>query len=368
MKRTKQLPHVPDHIILEILRSLPGKSLARFKCVCKSWHSFLSQLKYDHKVILCSSSSFRSVDFEASSRNIIKDVRLDFPLEVGGGVCGYTVIGSCNGLLLVIYDEGLVIWNPWTGGHKALSSLFDPLENFDDFGCYFDDRFGFGYDHSTDDYKIVRISRSDDNKYQVEIYSLKTKSCQKRITLPWQIGYIKRRRQPGNFINGALYWPIRYAVGFESISLAVLRFDLSNQEFNVILSPKEFQRREQLGVLGGRLCMFGYNRENHMCMWAMEDNVENQNQNWIKLLSIPLPPLEETEGRFLIPVCFMNNGELLLTTGQRKSYIELIGDIQEFFIYDAEEKTLKEMRGINEFFTVYKTITYTQTLVSPLMY
>ncbi|KAK0607065.1 hypothetical protein LWI29_008738 [Acer saccharum] len=339
-------------------------------CVCKSWHPFLSQLKYDLKVILSSSYSCRSVEFEASSSNI-KAVYLYYPLEVGGGVSGYTVIGSCNGLLLVIYDEGLVIWNPWTGGHKRLSSLFDPLENFDDYGGYFYDKFGFGYDQSTDDYKIVRIFRISGsyNIHQVEIYSLKTKSCQKKITLNRQIRYIIGS-EPGNFVNGALYWLIHHVVG-----LAVLRFDLSNQEFSVILSPKEFQRRKQVGVFvfGGRLCMFGYNRENHICMWAMENNNvenQNQNQNWIKLMSIPVPPLEETENdeRFLIPVCFMNNGELLLITGQQRGYIDLTEDIREFFIYNPEEKTFIEMGGIYQFSTYYQTITYTQTLVSPLMY
>ncbi|TXG72440.1 hypothetical protein EZV62_001019 [Acer yangbiense] len=149
MKRTKQAPIFPDDIIFEILTRLPGKSLARFKCVCKSCHSLINQLKYDndHKLMLSSDYTFQSADFEAFR---IKAVQLEFPLKVGGhvDVLGFKVIGSCNGLLLVDYYKGFVIWNPWTGGHKRLSYNIRAFSY---------DYFGFGYDHSTDDYRIVRI-------------------------------------------------------------------------------------------------------------------------------------------------------------------------------------------------------------------
>ncbi|KAH7573157.1 hypothetical protein JRO89_XS03G0079900 [Xanthoceras sorbifolium] len=147
MNRIKQ--SLPDHIIFGILGRLPGKSLARFKCVCKLWYAFLSQLKFhtDDKVILSSDFLVQPVNFEASS-STIKAVQLDFPLKVRSG---FKVIGSCNGLLLVIYDEGFVMWNTWTGGYERLSSLYNPAENYLDVKSYIEYYFGFGYDHSTDD-------------------------------------------------------------------------------------------------------------------------------------------------------------------------------------------------------------------------
>ncbi|KAK3187707.1 hypothetical protein Dsin_027268 [Dipteronia sinensis] len=176
--------------------------------------------------------------------------------------------------------------------------------------------------------------------------------------------------QSGNFVNGALYWLIHYVVWLglgnfhipdDYISLVLLRFDLSNQEFSVILPPEEvasvqtFIKDDSVGVFGGRLSMVGYNRENHhMCMWAMED----QNQNWIKLMSIP--PLVETETYiFLIPVCLMNNGELLLTIGYR-SFIDRLRRRYngEFFLYNPEEKTFKELEIQDiEYFSGHTTYT-----------
>ncbi|TXG72439.1 hypothetical protein EZV62_001018 [Acer yangbiense] len=198
---------------------------------------------------------------------------------------------------------------------------------------YFYYNFGFGYDHSTDDYKIVRISNiyCNDHMYKAEIHSLKTNSCLKKITLTWRIRSIIFPLQQGNFVNGALHWLIHYVVKFttrwdfkdQDVSLAILHFDLSNQEFNVILLPEEVARVQRFTpasvcVFRGRLCMVDYNRENHiLCLWAREDNNvenENENQNWIKLMSIPRLEETQTDDRFFIPVCLMNNGELLLTT------------------------------------------------------
>ncbi|KAI9186728.1 hypothetical protein LWI28_020288 [Acer negundo] len=141
--------HVTDDIIFNILRRLPPKSLARFKCVCKSWQSFANQHKYhNQKLILLSSKTIQSIEFEADE---IKAVDLDIPFKVGNRMLE---IASSNGLLFILIErEGLVIWNPLIGRYKRVSILSNPPEY---------NGFGFWYDHSTDNYKIVRLIRFSD--------------------------------------------------------------------------------------------------------------------------------------------------------------------------------------------------------------
>ena len=95
--------HIPDELIFDILWRLPAKSLVRFKCVCKSWLSFISQLRYENEeLILHTSFCFHSIEFKESE---IKQVMLGFPLRNSlnskNATVDSTVVGSCNGLLCV---------------------------------------------------------------------------------------------------------------------------------------------------------------------------------------------------------------------------------------------------------------------------
>ncbi|KAK4855922.1 hypothetical protein QYF36_012311 [Acer negundo] len=75
-KKKQRNLHIPEDIIFSILRRLPPKSLARFKCFCKSWQSFANQHKYHNHKLILSGKTIQSVDFEADE---IKAVDLDIP-------------------------------------------------------------------------------------------------------------------------------------------------------------------------------------------------------------------------------------------------------------------------------------------------
>ncbi|KAK4856745.1 hypothetical protein QYF36_020703 [Acer negundo] len=78
--------NIPEDIILNILRRLPPKPLARCKCVCKSWESFANQQKYhNNKLLLFSRNTIQSIDFEAADE--IKAVDIDIPFK--GGTRGH---------------------------------------------------------------------------------------------------------------------------------------------------------------------------------------------------------------------------------------------------------------------------------------
>lgn len=97
-----------------------------------------------HGTHLLVNSNTMTVDLEAFE---IKVLQLDFALD---SPLGFKEIGSCDGLLCIsVQKEGFILWNPWTGRRKKVPKC-SPEEHFND-------QTGFGYHHSTDDYKIIRL-------------------------------------------------------------------------------------------------------------------------------------------------------------------------------------------------------------------
>ncbi|TXG71886.1 hypothetical protein EZV62_000465 [Acer yangbiense] len=350
--------HIPDDIIFNILRRLPPKPLARCKCVCKSWESFANQHKYhNYKLLRFSRNTIQSIDFEAADE--IKAVDLDIPFKVSSGMLG---IASCNGLLCILYKkEGFVIWNPLTGRYKRACLVLNPSA---------DNGFGFWYDHSTHNCKIVRLMRFLDlnvrpftARYSVEIYSQNSNSWQQKETLPWQIRYIKNESKIrdinfGVLVNEALYWDIRYINNDNEIH-AVLRFDTLNEKFDVILSPDNVYIHN-IGVFKGHVCLVEYHKVDHIDIWTRE---VGKNQNWVKFMN--LPPFER-KSRFeeLAPICSMKNDEILASV-KEKNYFIGCWMKKEFVLYSPDVKTYKKIhiRSTMKFFK--DEITYTDTFVSP---
>nr|GMD65719.1 F-box/kelch-repeat protein At3g23880-like [Ipomoea batatas]GMD65724.1 F-box/kelch-repeat protein At3g23880-like [Ipomoea batatas]GMD72185.1 F-box/kelch-repeat protein At3g23880-like [Ipomoea batatas] len=106
----QEFPDLPQEIILDILLRLPVKSLLRF----------------------------RVVELDRFQKTA------DIP-----SLC---ILGSYNGLLCLLTSSyKLLIWNPST---RQTSIIDDPGYETKDVGYV---RYGFGYDESHDDYKLVKI-------------------------------------------------------------------------------------------------------------------------------------------------------------------------------------------------------------------
>ncbi|TXG71887.1 hypothetical protein EZV62_000466 [Acer yangbiense] len=322
--------NIPEDIIINILRRLPPKPLARCKCVCKSWESFANQHKYhNNKLLLFSRTTIQSIDFEAA--NEIKTVDLEIPFKVSNRnrMLG---IASCNGLLcILIKNEGFVIWNPLTGRYKrACLELNHPSDY---------NGFGFWYDHSTNNYKIVRLMRFADHnerpvrgRYSVDIYSQNSNPWQQKEILPWQIYLILGDPQISDFgvlVNEALYWKIRY-----------------------INNDKD--------IHAGHVCLVEYQKADIIDIWTRE---VGNNQNWVKFMN--LPPFER-KSRFdeLAPICSMKNDEILASVREMNDSLESWTK-KELLLYSPDVKTYKKIHisGTVKHFT--DEITYTDTFVSP---
>ncbi|KAF9663475.1 hypothetical protein SADUNF_Sadunf17G0054400 [Salix dunnii] len=156
---------LPQEIIVDILTYLPVKSLVKFKCVCKSWRSLISDPQFakmhlkrayedeniNRQRLLVATDPLYSVDFEAASGgdNDNTLVELPFPNAVnhGDSFAVGLFLGSCDGIVCILNEvDDVVLWNPSTRESKKLPGPSSSLHK--DFST------GLGYDSTTDDYKM----------------------------------------------------------------------------------------------------------------------------------------------------------------------------------------------------------------------
>lgn len=331
------------------------------------------------------------VDLETSED--VKAEQLDFPLECP---VGFKVIGSCNGLLCIaIKKERYLFWNPWTGIYRKLAAA-SPLEDFSD-------KFGFGYNQSTNDYKTVRFPYSGERDVLspnlAEIYSSNTNSW-KKCSLDWRV--ISIVSKSGTFVNGALHW-LEFSVNkFEHITFlggeegfldeedncgvrvaevvfTALHYDMAEDKFSV-LQPPEFlgNKRPELrmGVFDNCFCLVQYLDGGNICMWGRK---HGKNISWKKLIQIPY--WEELPcDRFAGPVCFLKKDQVLMIIKNKKVMDYRLDDddgngndnnggVKEgvekdtFFLYHLGEKAFKKL-DIQDAKYLERVILYTQSLVS----
>uniref|UniRef100_A0A7N0TQ79 F-box domain-containing protein n=1 Tax=Kalanchoe fedtschenkoi TaxID=63787 RepID=A0A7N0TQ79_KALFE len=191
-------PSLPDDIIFDILSRLPVRSATRFESVCKCWHSLIRSRIF---IEMHLRSGLQTIDrlqlwfsvhpcgFLFRYRNIVRSLNfvtqknvvwlapssspnlysLFLPPPYSCRSVYNFFMGSCNGLLCFNLQGRSMLnlqpfmWNPATGAFRFMSeddvSAVDvcdktPLKLK---GSCFIFCYGFGYDSSIDDYKIVRL-------------------------------------------------------------------------------------------------------------------------------------------------------------------------------------------------------------------
>jgi len=235
MALTKKVSnHIPRDLSFDILSKLPLKSLKRFICVCKFWANlfekaqfmsvyrnnfFLSRSRYDDhqnsRLLLKVTPDFVSFGYNdkmflLSGDTFENSVKLDWPPPFEEDFEGIFIIGSVvNGILCLCQggmrgdssyieykpEQKVVLWNPSTYEFKAIPNgsfehiilkAFPPGSVFEDLPRIptLINIHGFGYDHVTDDYKLIRyfcffddIEKDDPSDESLwQIYSLKSNS------------------------------------------------------------------------------------------------------------------------------------------------------------------------------------------------
>ncbi|KAL4591057.1 hypothetical protein LXL04_004005 [Taraxacum kok-saghyz] len=353
------VPTLLPEIIIEILSRLPVRSLLRCKSVCKLWYAMISDTHFIRSHLTLSTSNNRythhrlifstvrrfnlksSPLYDVLYNEAVNAVELDYPLKHPHK--SVWIVGSCNGLLAIaIEEETLFIWNPSTrksnrlpyGGFKVRS------------GWYV--LYGFGYDESTDDYKVVGISCIFRNgaKYdtKVKIYSMKYGNWKNIGDFPHGIPV----DDSAKFSNGGLHWAA--SQDFESsYSWRIVSLDLARETYGEILQPNydEGDRDLTLGALGESLCVLCNYRGNRADVWVMK--VYGVRDSWMKLVSIPYFT-DPGSYQFSVPLLISNDGKVLLQFDKK------------LVVYDSKNHSSSEIDNFDECLEAY---TFVESLVSP---
>nr|QCF59405.1 S haplotype-specific F-box protein 14 [Prunus dulcis]QDB64843.1 S haplotype-specific F-box protein 14 [Prunus dulcis] len=240
-------------ILIDILVRLPAKSLIRFLSTCKSWSdligssSFVStQLhrnvsKHAHVYLLClhHPNFERVVDRDNpyieeevqwslfSNETFEQCSKLSHPLGITEH---YVIYGSSDGLVCISdeilnFDSPIHIWNPSV--RKLRTPPMSPNINIK-FSCV---ALQFGFHPRVNDYKIVRMMRTNKGALAVEVYSLRTDSWKMIEAIPpwlkctWQ-------QHKGTFFNGVAFHIIE-----KGPILSIMSFDSGSEEFEEFIAP-----------------------------------------------------------------------------------------------------------------------------------
>ena len=313
---------IPLDVITEILSLLPVKSLLRFRCVSKQFcasidspefvklHLSRSKETYSKSsIILEFYSGFFSVNMDSLD---IAVQLLDHPLD-SYPKKPIKVIGSCNGLLALQrhWRNEVYLLNPSTKKHQLLPNIVFDSESHHNKTVI--DQFGFGYDASIDDYKMVRIVM---RKKQVFVYSLKTNSWKRVQDFSYHSALTATLRGRGAVVGGALNW---VELEWDCHPLLITAFDLKNENFFVVPLPDEMTNEKSsftyfsnLSVLGGCLSVTCANRRNntrnndYYDIWVMKEY--GIKESWTKLFSFS-PSLE---GAYLKTIAYSECGNKVL--------------------------------------------------------
>ncbi|GMI96158.1 hypothetical protein like AT3G23880 [Hibiscus trionum] len=359
-------PSFPQEIVVEILSYLPVKSLLRFTCVSKSWKTLKSDpffikkhLKTDpnfsKKRVLIDSGSAQIRGIISCSLKAI----FDDPIVTNTTYDDLSYewfVGSCNGLICIaIKQDGVILVNPTLRVCKMLPDFgFKKSWNWDCYTVY-----GFGFDASVDDYKVVRIrcypNKAFEDGYEsvVEVFSLRTNCWRMILEFPFRIPF----RTAGKHVNGSLNWPVFR--GQDEFSHTIISLDLAEETCKEVPQPcyGDGASERSLGVLDGCLCVLCNYERLYADVWVMKEY--GKRESWTKLVTITymgVPVYRDNHEYFAAPLFVSRTGEILLQFGMK------------LILYNPkwEEFRTPAFRTLSEaFYFINRAVVYEESLVSP---
>ncbi|XP_076948186.1 F-box/kelch-repeat protein At3g23880-like [Bidens hawaiensis] len=251
------------------------------------------------------------------------------------------IVGCCNGLAcIVVHKDVLFIWNPSTRKSYRLPPTGTSRNPFGWYVLY-----GFGYDESTDDYKVVELSNCyiDQCETFVKIYSLKSGNWKEIDVFSHVCSFVDF----GKFSNGALHWAASKDLG----PRIIVSLDLEKETYGEVLQPvyDEVHKELALGSLREQLCVLCNYHGIRADLWVMK--VYGVKDSWTKLVSIPYLNVSWSD-HFLMPLCISNDGKLLLQIRRNR-----------LIVYDFKNNSYSEIQKLD---ICLGACTFVESLVSPM--
>ncbi|KAK9707432.1 hypothetical protein RND81_07G197500 [Saponaria officinalis] len=346
---------LPKDIVFEILLRLPVRHLLRVRCVCKSWCAIIDDpnfmMRHHRTQISICEAHYGDIPIISIAPYAIAednslicfcvallskqngDVDINMKPDLVRDTAGYfapgpdfglglldggDLVNITNGIVCLCWDNNLGLWNPATREFKAIPPWREPCSVFIK-GCYFD-FFGFGFDSISNDFKIVRVIRYQDDVFGgYEVYSLTTSSWKKRLEdVPPSIYSLRNRSSVSAYLNGVCYWffdetDVEVIVSF-NFSTEV--FKVFNPPHNVVGSKTGYEYKRVLTLYKDRLALVVSRFDMVKAMssfdvWVVTEFEDDSKipVSWQHLLTIG--PLSSSDG--LTFSAFGMDGDVLLT-------------------------------------------------------
>ncbi|CAK8534092.1 unnamed protein product [Lathyrus sativus] len=365
--------HLPEDVLAEILIRLPVKILVQCRFVCKSWAKLVTDPIFINKHLHLNSPTriifsdrqqvypiSISLPLNPNSNSVLNTQRLRPPL------CphAFQVKSYCNGLFIIIKDEGpIILWNPSISRHRVLPvPALPPSENH----CsrrFLRDICAIGYDSLNDVYKII-VAPFSYGAWNVEVLSLNSNSWRKLPDAaeypPYHVEYFRPHQQPLS-INGAIYWIADDHFSDDHFPV-IVRFDVCQERFSRVPPPWCDTRRGiyWIGDINHSLCTLNYDDESCTHIWSTQDDF-----NWVKLITfskiVEPNPQSQTSFLYYAPLCFNENGELLISVrGAGCSFDRRRGLV----VYDPKEQSYRRFLLEDNTHWMEETV-YSDSLVFP---
>ncbi|GKV46226.1 hypothetical protein SLEP1_g53225 [Rubroshorea leprosula] len=352
-----QQTQFPPDLIEVILLRLGVKSLLRFKCLSKQWFFLLSNQQFITRHLkiqtsICTHQEFivqssNDSDFAIGTRNANADKILFLLLEtnylqVQPSEKIASFLGHCNGLVSAHLfcketdRSSIVVWNPSTKEQRRFPIPQCRQKNFE--------RFGFGYDSISDDYKLVVATSALSGRKLDKVQCLSLKTGLWKTTQP-DAGYLfdlSGAATESKHVNGRIYWLIdrerRPDCGIATFDLATDRME-EEESLSWILS-NDFKIYAALELIGDSLCLVVSPDEVTYDMWMMEENLVTHAKFWTKLFRVQstdgnfnAPLDDETNRDVMSPVCFTRNNKVLIFWHDR----------HEYALYDPNDQSVNKV-------------------------
>ncbi|KVH93642.1 F-box associated domain, type 1 [Cynara cardunculus var. scolymus] len=288
--------YVWEELIDNIFKTLPPKSLLRFRCLSKSWCSRIGSPDFIRTHALRFDKNLQKVLVKHWTYDKRRGMEEFFTLHPENRLPlshrhGYTgigkfpcndccIVGSCNGLLCLFHHEigTIALWNP-SIRHQLTLPPHPYTRNYSPQSPRV--ALGFGFDPVTDDYKIVRISYYTFKRVEPTsmVYTINTGTWRVIASPTTRLSNVQCS---ACFVNGALHWIVTEQDNKDHCY--IMSFGLSTEVFGRVLLPEPGSEARELTTIKDSLAVITgechnpriwvMREDNNVASWSMFFNLE----------------------------------------------------------------------------------------------
>ncbi|GAU18258.1 hypothetical protein TSUD_176000 [Trifolium subterraneum] len=388
-----ELEFLNKDLIAEILSRLPVKYLMQMKCISKTWNTLISDPEFVKLHLSRSAQNtylWSLVSKHANNDNyysfvhfpvnrLIENLSITAPKDpyfrLDDKHCS-EIVGCCNGLVCLFgyslnkttkhKQMWLRFWNPAT---RKISDKLGSDFYFDDnrYGWKYDSKFVFGYDDSTDTYKVVAVNLFSN---KVRVFSLGDNVWRTIQSLPMVTLRLLNNSvvYDGVHLCCTINWLV-YLPGLwkddPDRKFVIISLDLDTETYTEMLPPQGVSSEDvsrgkgNVCVLMESLCFYHDFNETDFVVWKMTEFGDGD--SWVQIFKFsyskirmnyrlgPRLPIK------LSPLHLSKDGETLIMANNLQD---------QAILYNRRTNKAKKTR-INKKIRWFLITDYVESLVSP---